>query len=115
MKGTFEQPIPVDWAYLTDETLCPGGIKVYRNGFSVKVRVSREVKHAYQDGHIGNVYPDDDLYMTIRYFGGAKNGRMWINSFSYSVQHLPKRAQDDLNESPYKVAKHGLEVVGVAF
>lgn len=102
-KGMFEKQIAVDWNYLTDETLRPGGIKAFRNGFFVKIKypVSR--------------IPVTTIPTTVRYYGRAKNGRMWVNSFSYSVQHLPKEIQKELNKAPYRVAKYGLEVVGVVF
>lgn len=101
-KGIFEKLIPVDWEYLTDETLRPGGIRVFRNGFSVDIR--------YPEIHENNLQS-----IKVRYFSSVKKGRMWVNSFSYSVQHLSRQAQKYVNKNPYRVAKYGLEVVGVAF
>ena len=104
VKGKFEKSIPVDWGWLMDNTLRPSGIRIFKNGFSVEFRYTgqEQKQHFYSN-------------IIVKYFGGARNGRMWINSFSYSVQHLPSEAQKEINKSPYRVAKHGLEVVGVSF
>lgn len=101
-KGTFQKPIPVDWSYLTDETLRPGGIRVFKNGFSVAIRYSAQ-------------HDNTPRTIVVRYFGSAKGNRMWVNSFSYSVQFLNEKSREEIRKDPYRVAKYGLEVVGVAF
>ncbi len=105
VKGKFERPIMVSMHYLKKKHNIFGHLhQLHNNGFTVSIQyTSPEQKKHFYSG------------IEVRYYGTIKEDMLMINSFSYSVQHLPVEAQKEINKSPYRVAKHGLEVVGVSF